>query len=337
MFIFVTQLVIGFSIVSAAILLIAYAFFIREMPKTAVGIAVCALLLAALSGLQLMHWMFIESGADLFQSKLYVILLLTVPPAFFFFSRAVLLPEATLSIFHIAHFLPVALSFLLPISLVIPVALAIGAGYSLWIARIVYGMRRHVRRFKFELFFFGFFALVAVLVLILGLSAPYIDASIFYFSYAHFTGIALILVVAALISFPELLADINEAARSAYATSTLTEVDVEEKLERLDGLMKVDKLYQNENLNLAMVAEAAELSSHQLSELINTRFGLNFSRYIREQRVAEAKRLLKNDAASSVLSIGLTTGFRSQSNFYTAFRELSGQSPGDYRKNPGED
>ena len=337
MFVFITQLVIGFSIVSAAILLIAYAFFIREMQKTPTGIAACALLLAALSGLQIMHWMFIESGADLFQSKLYVMLLLTVPPAFFFFSREVLLPEARLSIIHVAHFLPVALSFLLPTTLVIPVALTIGAGYSLWIARIVHGMRRHVRRFKFELFFFGFFAFVAIVVLILGLSAPYIDTSIFYFAYTHFTGVALILVVAALISFPELLADITDAARSAYATSTLTDVDVDGSLDRLKGLMQEDKLYQNENLNLAMVAEALELSSHQLSELINTQFGFNFSRYIREQRVAEAKRLLKNDATSSVLSIGLTTGFRSQSNFYTAFRELTGQSPGDFRKNSAAD
>ena len=35
-------------------------------------------------------------------------------------------------------------------------------------------------------------------------------------------------------------------------------------------------MYQNENLNLAMVAQEMGLTSPQLSELINVEFGLNF-------------------------------------------------------------
>ena len=93
-----------------------------------------------------------------------------------------------------------------------------------------------------------------------------------------------------------------------------------------------EKVFQNENLNLGTLAEMLELSSHQLSELINSRFGIGFSRYIREQRVSEAKRLLASDDRSSVLSISLMTGFRSQSNFYAAFREITGEAPGTWRR-----
>ena len=75
-----------------------------------------------------------------------------------------------------------------------------------------------------------------------------------------------------------------------------------------------------------------QLSSHQLSELINSKFGIGFPRYVREQRVREAKRLLGEDATSSVLAISLATGFKSQSNFYTAFREITGEAPGTFRK-----
>ena len=81
-----------------------------------------------------------------------------------------------------------------------------------------------------------------------------------------------------------------------------------------------------------MLAQALELSAHQMSELINSHFGIGFSRYIREQRVREAKALLRSDHRSSVLSISMMTGFRSQSNFYAAFREITGESPGSYRK-----
>lgn len=332
MLVLLTTLVIGFSIFSAAILLLAYVFFIEDMPKTPLGILACSCLLAALTGLQFLHLEFLESGVELFSSKVYVFLLLVAPPAFFFFSKEVLQSQSKKSLLQLVHFLPVALSPLLPTNLIIPVALGIGAGYSIWIARVVYGLRKQVSRFKFELFFFSFFALLAVLILILGIFSPYMDSSVFYIAYANFTGISFILIVGALISFPELLGDIADAAQSAYAKSTLKGVDTGQKLRQLSRLMLDDKLFQNENLSLAMVAEAVDLTSHQLSELINSSFGHNFSRYIREQRVAEAKKLLANDRKSSVLAISLMTGFRSQSNFYTAFRELTGESPGDYRK-----
>lgn len=332
-----TQLIIGFSVVSAAILWIAYLFFMKDMQKTATGLLACTVLLAALTGLQLEHWRFLDSGIDLFGSTPYVALLLTVPPAFFFFSREVLLPGERLSLFSIVHVVPLSLAFVLATNLIAPVALTIGAGYSIWFARVVFGLRRHLRRFRFEMFFFALFAVLAVLVLILAVLTPRIDTSIFYVAYANFTGIAMILIVATLIIFPEVIGDISEAAKLAYASSTLNDVDVSEKLTQLEAMMTQEKVFQNENLNLSMLAEALQLTGHQLSELINTQYEYGFSRYIREQRVAEAKRLLSTEPAASVLSISLTTGFKSQSNFYAAFREITGVAPGTFRKNADAD
>jgi len=95
--IFITQLAIGFSVVSAAVLLVAYLFFIREMRKTPVAMVSVTFLLFALVGLQLLHWQHLTDGNDLFVSRLYVFLLLTVPPMFFFFSRELLMPESKVS------------------------------------------------------------------------------------------------------------------------------------------------------------------------------------------------------------------------------------------------
>ncbi len=49
MIIVLTQLTIGFSVISAAILLIAYVFFLKQMQKTAIGLLACACLLAGLT------------------------------------------------------------------------------------------------------------------------------------------------------------------------------------------------------------------------------------------------------------------------------------------------
>lgn len=327
-----TTLIIGFSVFSAIVLLLAYLFFLRDMKKSSLSRASAAVLLGALTALQLLHLQHLQSGAPLFEQQLYVLLLLATPPSFYFFSKEVLLPGSRKSLWSVAHFLPLALSFVLPAGVVAPLAFVIGTGYAFWFARFVYGMRAQRGRFRFEIFFFGLFALLAALVLVLGLSIPYIDDSVFYVSYANFIGIAILLVVAALIFYPELLSDVAEAAQLSYATSTLGGVDKAAKLGELEKLMREEKIFENENLSLGLLADTLELSSHQLSELINTAFGFGFSRYIREQRVAEAQQLLIDDRESSVLAISMMTGFKSQSNFYAAFREITGEAPGTFRK-----
>jgi AraC-like DNA-binding protein len=118
----------------------------------------------------------------------------------------------------------------------------------------------------------------------------------------------------------------------AYAKSKLLNVNVEAAQARLEELLTQDKIYQNENLNLGQLADLAELSPHQLSELINTRYGMGFPRFVRERRVDAAKKLLTEQPETAILAISLMTGFKSQSNFYIAFKEATGQSPGSYRR-----
>ena len=69
-----------------------------------------------------------------------------------------------------------------------------------------------------------------------------------------------------------------------------------------------------------------------MSELINTEFKQSFSKYIRQYRIEEAKKMFLDEPDASILSIGLSVGFSTQSNFYTAFRDIAGMAPGQYRK-----
>ncbi len=331
-----TQVFVGFSILAAPVLLIAYLFFLRDMEKSLVGRVACVGLLGSMLGLQIYHLLFLHTGAEPFTYRAYMLLLLATPPAFFFFSREVLVPRSTRSPLHVLHLVPLAASPFLPIEWIPPVSFVLGAGYSIWFAMYVFGLRRHVHRYLFELFFFCFFAVLAITMLVLATSARAIGNEVFYLTYALFTGASFVLVVAAMIWFPEILEDIADAAHLAYASTTLRSIDVDTKLAELDRAMNQDRIYENENLSLAMLADALDLSPHQLSELINTRFGYGFSRYVREQRIAAARNLLRDDASASVLSIGLATGFRSQSNFYAAFREITGVSPGAWRKQAGK-
>ena len=59
---------------------------------------------------------------------------------------------------------------------------------------------------------------------------------------------------------------------------------------------------------------------------------MSFSRLVRQYRVDAAKAMLIAEPRASVLSVGLSVGFNSQSNFYVAFKEITGVVPGQFRK-----
>lgn len=323
---------IGFSVVSAAILLTAYLFFLKNVNRKWYAIGSCVGLLGSLCALQFWHLAFFLRGVDVLADPAYRFWLFLAPPMFFFFSRATLLPEAPARPIPLAHLAPLLLNFVPRYEVAIPVVFMLGTAYSFWLSNLILGMREQRKRFKIEIFFYALFSVVAVFVLLLGLSAAYIDHAWFYLFYANSIGMSFILIVGALLVFPDLMAELAEAAKLSYAASTLKDVDINESVDKLHKLMADSRLYQNESLSLAMLAETMELTPHQLSELVNRQFGVNFSRYIREQRVEAAKRILVAQPKASVLSIGLEAGFGTQSSFYAAFNEIAGMSPGAYRK-----
>lgn len=328
----ISLLLSGFGVFASVILLCAYMLFLPNMRKNIYGKISCVFLLSSLCILQLAHYAYFINKVPLLEYRSYGLLLTIIPSSFYLFSREILFNDVKYRAVDLLHSIPFLLALLLPISTLPAFAFMFGTAYTFWFTRVILKLRGQGGRFKFELFFFGMFAIMALGALLLGLALPSLDPHIFYSAYANAISISLLLIVAALLFFPELLSDILLITELAYSKSKLNGVNTQSKLHQLEQLMLVDKQYQNENLSLANVAESLELSAHQLSELINTHFDYGFPRYIREQRVSAAKHLLISEPCSSVLAISMETGFKSQSNFYTAFKEITDLSPGQFRK-----
>ncbi|WP_129642372.1 AraC family transcriptional regulator [Peristeroidobacter agariperforans] len=322
----------GFAAISAVLLLLAYVALIDVPGKSIYSIASCTALVAALATIQVGHLVYFTGGGQPLAHFYYRLALFMAPPAFYSFGRWAILPTETLRPLQLLHFLPIPALFLLPLKIALPILFTLGAGYSLWLGNLVYGLRDQRKQFRFEFLYFTVMSVLAVIVLGLGFAIPYIDHDYFYYFYNNAVALGVAIMLVALVGNPNLIGDLTEAARVKYGASTLREVDVDASLAKLNQLMTDGKAYQNESLSLASLAEAVGLSGHQLSELINTRLGIGFSRYVRECRVNAAKTLLISAPSRSILSISMDTGFRSQSAFYAAFKEATGQSPGDYRR-----
>jgi AraC-like DNA-binding protein len=289
-------------------------------------------LLVALAGLQLNHFLHLQYHAGL-HNPVYRVLLFSVAPCFYLYSRPILLGEG--SWFRnrtLLHFLPAAAALLLPFHLALPLSFLIGAIYLAWLAGKLYSLRTQRPYFRQELALLGSIFLIALAVTVLGLVLPQSNENLFFTIYTIAIGLAFLLLSLTLSLAPQLSLKVGEAARETYANSTLEKVDCNATLRKLDHLMSREQLYRQADLDLARLAARLDLSRHQLSELVNTHLGMGFSRYLREQRVADARRLLLDRTSLSILRVGLEVGFSSQSTFYDAFREVTGMTPGRYRK-----
>lgn len=292
------------------------------------------ILLFALSSLQIAHfsWLYLDQAWVV--TLPYRMTLFTVAPAFFLFSQPLLRPQNLPSIRPtlLGHAAPIVVSPWLPADLALPLAFIVGAGYLLWLARSLYILRQERASFHREMILLGSVFAIAIGVSILGLVQAALPNKLFFSLYAISIGTAFFLVQTTLGLRPKLSIEVRETVQTAYANSTLTNVDCDAALSALDVLMLTDQVYVDSELSLASLAERLGLSTHQLSELLNARLGKGFSRYLRELRVGAAKKMLRDEPSASVLSVGLSVGFTAQSNFYEAFREIEGMTPGQFRK-----
>lgn len=326
-------LLIGYSVLSALLLALTH-FRSGRYPEQGVSRAMGLVLLGALAGLQLLHFAWLQWDADAVHTPLYSVLLFLVAPAFFLFSQPLLAPKASAGQPGVPwwHAVPVVAAAALPWHMVLPLAFVLGAGYLVWLARSLYRLRAERAGYRLELALLGVVFAIAVAVALLGQFHTLLPGKLFFALYAACIGLAFFLVQLTLALRPALSEEVRQTVQTAYASTTLNNVDCEGALGRLLALMHGEQAYTDPDLSLPRLSEKLGLTTHQLSELINTRLGKGFSRYLREQRVDAAKAMLCAEPSASVLSVGLAVGFTSQSNFYEAFREIEGTTPGQYRK-----
>lgn len=86
-----------------------------------------------------------------------------------------------------------------------------------------------------------------------------------------------------------------------------------------------------EDLSLTRLAREADLSPHAFASAFVRNFGVTPHRYVLDQRIETAKRLLR-DVDLPIATIAIQTGFANQSHLSTAFKRAVGVTPGEYQR-----
>lgn len=99
-------------------------------------------------------------------------------------------------------------------------------------------------------------------------------------------------------------------------------------------LLEKEKIYQNPELSLTIVAEKLDISGPYLSQLVNKLSNNNFSDFINSYRIRDAEYMLLDSdfARYTNVAVGLEAGFNSKSAFYSAFKKHTGMNPSEYRE-----
>lgn len=331
----VAYLLIGFSIISSLLLLIVYLLNYSAIEKNWCSNISCTGLLLGLTGLQYLHLMFLQGDAQLLTKPIYSGLLLIAAACFYLFGREVLQFNARNSPLLALHFSPILLTPFIEPHLLILFAFALGSAYALRISYLLFALKNQRQRFTLEFLAFTAFSLIAVFIFCVGLFVSDVDQRIYVLAYSYLIGLVFMAMIYLLLRFPDITQKTRDAVIASYAASTLKNTDCNALIAKVKQLFTEQKLHRNDNLSLAQVAGELGISSHQTSELINSQLGIGFSRLVREYRIEDAKQQLIEEPKASVLSISLSVGFNSQSNFYTAFREIVGQTPAQFRKAQG--
>ncbi|MBL8262200.1 MAG: AraC family transcriptional regulator [Xanthomonadaceae bacterium] len=324
---------IGYSLIASLLLALVLVTDPTGLPMPRASRVGGVTMLAGLAHSQWAHHLALHGGGEPWGGLPYGLVLVVQSAGFYWLLLGILRPADVR--WHVLDWglplLPLLVVAALPHRFGPALAMAGGTVISLRLGLLLYRVRSQRRYFRIESRILALFGLMAFALVGLSFLSPALAWRTFAATYAVLISTGYVLVTYLLLRFPDVARKAEEAVATAYAVSTLGKVDIERALATLRRLFEQEHAYRDPDLSLSRLADHLDLSSHQLSELINTQLDTSFPRLVRQYRVEAAQRMLVEEPRASVLSIGLSVGFNSQSSFYTAFKDIAGTVPSRYR------
>ncbi|MDR3696030.1 ABC transporter permease [Mucilaginibacter sp.] len=142
--------------------------------------------------------------------------------------------------------------------------------------------------------------------------------------------LAIIFTRIAIVSF--LRPDARVPVHATYVSRPLPPVELKQKGIWLKKVVKENCYYEDPELSLGSLAEKLDLTTHELSRIINAVLKKSFNDFINEYRIAQVIQKMQNPVYDrlTLLGIAFDSGFNSKTTFSRAFRRMTGKTPGEY-------
>ena len=123
----------------------------------------------------------------------------------------------------------------------------------------------------------------------------------------------------------------DETPPRKYEKSALDDDRLQRIASKVEAAMAQDQLYRDPYLSLWDLAKHIGVTSHYVSQALNTRLNKSFFDLVNGWRIKDAVEQL-NATDETILVIAYDVGFNSRSAFYKAFKRETGKTPSDLRK-----
>lgn len=120
-----------------------------------------------------------------------------------------------------------------------------------------------------------------------------------------------------------------------YSASTLSDDKKINLLAKITLALEEKKMFLQHDLTSQKLADYLETNKNYVSQIINETFNKNFSSFINEYRIKEARILLSQPENKhlTIEAIAYQVGFKSKSSFNRAFKEFIGVNPSYFINN----
>lgn len=127
----------------------------------------------------------------------------------------------------------------------------------------------------------------------------------------------------------------SKALKETQKRSSNIDLESNSIIEALHKLMEEERLFLDANLLAADLAQAANISQLELTQVLNYDMGKNFADFVNHYRVKEVQKqlVLPENAHKTIMAIAWDCGFNSKSAFNRIFKNITGQTPSQYQKN----
>lgn len=122
--------------------------------------------------------------------------------------------------------------------------------------------------------------------------------------------------------------------KKKYSNSELTNTALRFLGNKLEEVMDKEKPYLEHSISLQELAEKVDISKHQLSQVINECFQMNFFDFVNSYRIRDAIEILKQPDNYNIKlnQLAIKVGFNNKVTFNNAFKKVTGKSPSLYKK-----
>jgi AraC-like DNA-binding protein len=133
---------------------------------------------------------------------------------------------------------------------------------------------------------------------------------------------------------PYLSDETTPVAEAVAKKPLVSDTEMTRIITKLLEFMETDKPYLNPELTIQDLAEKINIPKHHLTYVINSGLHKNFFNFVNEYRVEEFKRRVANPSYRhlTLLAIAFDSGFNSKSSFNNIFKNITGQTPSEYKK-----